>query len=179
MINQRGAGVGGALELDLGPSHPGDSGTSGSARAGARSSFSVLLVIPCSCPLDSTIQTLPSQFEIFVGSKKTQRSLSPDTSFQGWRNRGPEGECGFHKLPLLVIVSSFLFLPPPLLSESPPCFSLVSLSLQMHHPSPGTAGTDASSFQGLEQETPGCVADLSPVFAPEAVVGARVGQFWW
>lgn len=49
----------------------------------------------------------------------------------------------------------------------------------MHHPSPGTAGKDTSSFQGLEQETPGCVAELSLVFVPEAVAGARVGQFWW
>lgn len=56
------------------------------------------------------MQTLPSQFEIFVGSKKTQRSFSLATAFQGWRNRGPEGACGSHKFLLLVIVSASVFL---------------------------------------------------------------------
>lgn len=91
--------------------------------------FSDLSVIPCSCPLDSTIQNLPSQFELFAGSTKTQRS-SPATSFQGWRNWGPDGEyCEFLSVPVgpnFVVLSEFL-----------PSFSLVSkptLSLQMYHP---------------------------------------------
>lgn len=40
-------------------------------------------------------------------------------------------------------------------------------------------GTDASSFQVLEPETPGRVADLSPEFASETVVESSVGQFGW
>lgn len=49
-------------------------------------------------------------------------------------------------------------------------------SLQMHHPSPSI---DASSFQVLELETPGRLADLPPEFASEAVVESRAGQVGW
>lgn len=46
----------GGVSQDGGPSRPGDSE---SARAGAGSSVSGLSAIPCSCPLDTTVENLP------------------------------------------------------------------------------------------------------------------------